>query len=109
MRKLNFVSFLKIIEMDHSENLKNISKAILGFSESNERFFFEAYVLNLLKEEKDCEFFIKIWNHATDFRNWNYKDISMGYTKTMFILEKNYSFEENVAIIITNQAAYQWK
>lgn len=95
--------------MNNNDSLKNISQAILDFSETNEIVGFEKYVLDTLKDSNDVELFNSIWSTTIDFDNWNYSNLQIGFDKTMEILKTKYNLDEQVRIFLTNRAAYEWK
>ncbi len=95
--------------MNNNDSLKNISQAILDFSETNEIVGFEKYVLDTLKDSNDVELFNSIWSTTIDFENWNHSNLQIGFDKTMEILKTKYNLNEQVRIFLTNRAAYEWK
>lgn len=95
--------------MNNNDSLKNISQAILDFSETNEIVGFEKYVLDTLKDSNDVELFNSIWSTTIDFENWNHSNLQIGFDKTMEILKTKYNLDEQVRIFLTNRAAYEWK
>lgn len=91
--------------MNQKETIITISKAIL---ESKNELFFERHVLEKLDENHQKQF-LEIWKRTLGFENWNYKDLSIGFEKTIHLLKTEFELNDEVAHVVANKASYEWK
>lgn len=92
-------------DMNQKGIITTISKAIL---ESKNELFFERQILEKL-DENDQEYFLEIWQRTLAFENWNYKDLSIGFEKTVHLIKTEFQLNEEVAHVLANKASYEWK
>lgn len=95
--------------MNEQDPLKNISKAILDFSNTKELVGLEKYVLNNLRDPNEAKLFKDIWATTINFDNWNHSSLQVGFDKTMEILKHKYNLNEKICRFLANRAAYEWK
>ena len=91
--------------MNQKEIITTISKVIL---ESQNELFFERHVLEKLDEHHQ-KYFHEIWQRTLGFENWNHKDLSIGFEKTVLLLKTEFKLNEEVAHVLASKASYEWK
>ena len=88
--------------------MTNLEKVIVSFDGNRESIFLK-YIENSAKLTKQEKLLLnEIWQSASRFEIWNFKNINVGRQHAIKFLRKNYSLCAEANDVLTNAISYEW-
>jgi hypothetical protein len=90
--------------------MKDLQTTILSFDNWAQPWKFYEFVIND-KELifTDVELFKEVWNRASDFKFWNFNDLTLGCKASHKFIMDNYDLADEAVVAIVRAISYQWK